>query len=322
MMSKRKPLIFFTLVFAILALFAVSEVMAFCDYCDPPLVGPIDNQGWFVELESIVPCDGALPYDPPCSGAGLFEWLYNVYKLDKNNEPTASGLNFLAMLIPDCCVGPKITVDKSQSTGFNDYFPVAEGEPTLCFGCYNEQTRVAEGTPDNSTQWRLIASTDQSTESTILLKARKVGVLTYEMAVPGCAATAGGGVTFTSCVNWYGDPENTSDDISLQVTRMGDTEGCIVPPVEFYVGIGCDPDAPRQEISGEQLAQAIESYVSSGSLSGQVCDNEVMNVSHSSPWYLYEVVSGGYVFRSCLNLNVENPAAGPYWENSLAPCGL
>jgi hypothetical protein len=246
MMLKRKPLIFFTLVFAIVALFAVSEVMAFCDYCDPP-VDSLTVGDWTITLVSRT----QISTDPV-----LWKWHYTVKESNNNFK----GINYLAMLIPDCCNEPAITVDvgHGQNQGFKWTFAVGEGEPTDGIGYKNLQAFVVKGTPDDSIDWYLITNTDVRASSTIVLKVRKVGALAFEMAVPGCAATAGGGVTFTSCVNWYGDPQNPNDDISLQVTRMGDAQGCIVPPVEFYVGIGCDQDAPRQEISGEQLAQAIE----------------------------------------------------------------
>jgi len=178
-MPKRTSItLLSTVVIAIVALFAATEVMAFCDNCDPP-VDTLTNGDWKITLVSVLDCATS----PNCTGSGLYDWYYEVKKVSTGRS---KGLNFLAMLIPDCCNGPKIAVDLVQSSLFKDYFAVAEGEPTVNFGMYNEQTRVAKGTPDNLIDWHLITNTNAKTESTIILKVRKVGVLAFEMAVPGC----------------------------------------------------------------------------------------------------------------------------------------
>jgi hypothetical protein len=90
------------------------------------------------------------------------------------------------MLIPDCNTEPEIAVNISESPPFKDYFPVGQGEPSLCFGCYNTLARVLKGTPDNTTRWWIVTNTGVKTGSTIVLKT-KGGVLKFEMAAPGCS---------------------------------------------------------------------------------------------------------------------------------------
>jgi len=183
-MLKSKPLLFFTLIFAIVAMFATSDSMAFNDdacygwnydeSCPPPLKTLTDSAtGWTITLDSV----------NPISGTGLYDWYYTV-----ENSPgsgSAAGLNFVAMLIPDCCTEPKINIDINNSDPFKEVFPVAEGENTLYFGRYIEQGFVVKGTADSVVDWHLIANTDKITSSTIIIKLKK-SAITFEMAVPGC----------------------------------------------------------------------------------------------------------------------------------------
>lgn len=176
-MPKRISItLLLTVVVAIVALFAATEAMAFCDYCDPPDRPPpevsVTNSGWTTTLKSITEI-----------GTGIWDWHYTA----KDSANRYKGINYLAMLIPDCCTGA-ITVyeDHEQNEGFKWVFDVAQGEPTNCFGCYNEQAFVVKGTPDNSIDWHLITNTNQMSKSTILLSVKRLGPLTYEMAVPGC----------------------------------------------------------------------------------------------------------------------------------------
>jgi hypothetical protein len=179
--------LFLSVAFAVVALFAATEVMAFTDYGDPPTDYSLTNQGWTVELVSILECtDPGATAICGARGPGWFDHHYQVYTIDKKGNPTASGLNSLAMLIPDCQDGPEIEVDLNYSIQFNDYFGVAEGDSSIGLGQYNEQTRVAQGESDNTFDWHLVVNTDKVTESTIALKVRSIGVLTYEMAVAGC----------------------------------------------------------------------------------------------------------------------------------------
>jgi len=130
--------------------------------------------GWQITLMSITE-----------TGTGWYDWYYEVRQ---TSQPSSKGLNFLAMLIPDCCTEPSIEVNLGhpENNLFKNYFTVAQGEPTVNFGQYNEGARVAKGTPDRAIEWHLITNTRVKTESTIILKVKRVGVLTFEMAVPGC----------------------------------------------------------------------------------------------------------------------------------------
>ena len=167
-MLKRKTLLFLAILLVVAAQFGARKAMAFSDYCEEPAMSG-SQEGWTVTLA-----------EPVEVSPGSWRWTYTI----QNNKGTASGLNFAAMLIPDCCTDPKIEVN--TSTGFTKYFAVEEGEPTLKFGMYNAQARVLKGTAANNTEWSFITNTNVKTTSTILLKVHKIGALTFEMAVPGC----------------------------------------------------------------------------------------------------------------------------------------
>ena len=170
-MLIRKILLFLAILLIFVFQFRAGKVMAFSDYCEDPPWLLTDSSGWTVELVSVLP-----------AGPNLWTWTYSIQ--NSPGSESATGLNFAAMLIPDCCTGPKVIVE--TVAGFTEYFGVGEGEPTLTFGKYNLQARVAKGTPDNSYIWSFIANTERVTSSTILLKVKKIGAVTFEMAVPAC----------------------------------------------------------------------------------------------------------------------------------------
>ena len=174
-MIKRKTLLFIAILLVAVAQFVTQKAAAFSDYCEEPQMKVTDpGTGWTVDLVSVTERDD-----------GKWDWYYKV-----TNRPlsdSASGLNFIAMLIPDCCTSPKIEIYFTDaSSGFTNYFNVGAGEPTLYFGRYIQQARVAKGTADNQVKWHLITNTQKMTTSTILLKVRKIGALAFEMAVPAC----------------------------------------------------------------------------------------------------------------------------------------
>jgi len=168
-----------TLLIAIAALFAASEVIAFCDNCDPgaSLHDPVIAGPYTIKLVSIE----------------IIDSTYNRlnYTVENTSNPgTLTGLNFFAMLIPDCCNEPFITFDLNGSIPNNlKYLPVAVGEPTLNFGQYNQQARVLKGTPDNDTIWSLVTTSKTLTTTTALLKygQGKGDKVSVEIPGPGCA---------------------------------------------------------------------------------------------------------------------------------------
>ena len=164
-----------SLVIAIAALFAGSEVIAFCDNCDPGelpisvVIGP-----YTVTLNSIEQIVDSTPT--------YYKWKYTVV----NTGTTAlTGLNFLAMLIPDCCNGT-IAVDVDN---YQKYFGVAVGEDTLNFGRYNQQASVIKIFPDSLTNWVIVATSNTPTITTALIRYGQGhgDAISAEIPGPGCA---------------------------------------------------------------------------------------------------------------------------------------
>jgi hypothetical protein len=110
MRKNMLRIFFFSLAFVVGMLIITGTAMTFCDYCDP--VDRVTNQGWTVTLLYIDEKDN-----------GLYSWHYKI----ENDKKTSSGLNYAAMLIPDCCTDPTILVDLYSSTLFKQVFEVGLG---------------------------------------------------------------------------------------------------------------------------------------------------------------------------------------------------
>jgi len=183
-MSKRKYLIFFTLVFAIVAMFAASEVMANHDGCEDPAT-TCTAGNWTVELTgpgTKTTCtDGVTIYD--C-------WPYS-YKVYRTATGDTNGLNHVNFLVPDCCdVEKKVLIFESTSDLVEHVYPVGEGEPTLGFGRWLQEfyvTRFEPNQPDSKT-WSFYATTDRLCTTTVALNTGdlKKDLSTCEIAGPCC----------------------------------------------------------------------------------------------------------------------------------------
>lgn len=327
-MSKRKYLIFFTLMFASVALFGVTEVMAFSDYCnpDPPdLPISVTAGGYTITLESITEEASCTKYNPenygdPFNTLGTatpcYRWNYVVH--DQNNPSSITGLNFIALFIPDCeCTDPYIYFDLAASVPSNaKIYPVGVGEPTVYLGRFNKSTYILKNTPSNDQLMSLVSTTNVVTTIPMALAtgSKANSTTAFQGPGPGCTApecqcSAGGGSIYTECVNWIGDVESTLDDVSFEIVRQDNRDGCI-QSITFFTGFSCDLSNDHFTASRGDLPA---DYVSSGALHPGSCPDEGVTVVHNSPWYWYDVKSGGYSFKGCLDLNLENPTVGAFW---------
>jgi hypothetical protein len=189
MKTRKQKLKIITMVIAVISVFAAGDVLAFYDNCEPIGDLPLSvSAGFFdITLNSIEKyssdCDPELEGVDTC----LYKWNYTVKDAGSNPE-ALTGLNFLAMLIPDCCNEPKIYFDKDKSTPTNmAESAVAEGEDTLYFGRYNQQAYVIKVTPNSVTDWTLVMRSNTVTTTTALLKYGKKDTASYEIPGPGCA---------------------------------------------------------------------------------------------------------------------------------------
>jgi hypothetical protein len=199
-MPSKKFLVFFRALLAIVTLFAATDAIAFCDYCGPtPATPPIQVAagGWAVRLNQITPATGC-GFDP------CYQWTYRIFKSGTNS---ITGLNFAAMLIPDCCSDPTIIIKPFQPANLFLY-PVAQGEPTLGFGKYIESGYVIKGTPDSSTYWVLLSSTNMIGTVPVVLKTAS-GIVTMEAPGPACGEP----------INPY-SPEIKKEDFYIQDVKI------------------------------------------------------------------------------------------------------
>jgi hypothetical protein len=178
-MPKRISItLLFIAAFVIGALFVATEVRAFSDFSGTPdVIATVE--GWTVEL-----VDKACK--PILNTPGWFDCHYKIYSGD---PASVKGLNFAALFVPDCERGPKIDFDFTSppSTGWNDYFDPAVGEPTLKLGLGNAQVSILQGEPDKSSSFHAIANTDQLGSTTFAIKVKRLGLLVFpNMAGPAC----------------------------------------------------------------------------------------------------------------------------------------
>ena len=320
----QKPFIALTIIMFAISFFSAGSAFGFsdepcygvnydeCENCVADCVAPpeppkqwSDPSGWTIELVSISEVDP--PVDPP-----QYDWHYRISK-----GGNVKGLNFAAWLIPLCCTTPQVMVDEDLSIPNNGkYSEPGEGEPTTCFGCNFLQSRVYKVTPDNKPDFHLITNTSERTFSTILIKGTGFEV-PLKAVVPGCTAAtipqdvAIGGTLITQCIEFGRDtPDVTIDDVSFNIVRRNDAEGCIV---EEKICNGFCGDQSNCEIINPTAPP--EGYVNTGSLNnGNRCPDESYLITHGSPFWLYETYSGGLYYAYCLDLGYQTQNSYP-WVN-------
>lgn len=231
-MLKKRTLLFFVILLFVAVQFGVQSAMAFSDYEEEPAAS-LTISGWTVNL---------LPLE---KSGDNWRWKYEITNL----KGDATGLNFAAMLIPDCNeeLG-KITV--TDLDGFTTFFEVGEGEPTDSFGKYNVQAFVAKGTPVNQNLWSFVANTNKTTTSTILLDTRgKTGELTFEMAVPAC--DPGPEAPITQSAQEFTYVNNAGETYKVNVYK--DQDGNITKVMRFNPGDEDGIDITDDGISVTQI---------------------------------------------------------------------
>lgn len=319
-MRKRKYRILAAMLIVIVMLFVSNNALAFNDYCDSPAESMTIGD-YTVKLTSIIETE---------AGSGLYDWKYEM--TNKNGKLT--GVNFIAMLIPDCC-NDAIVFDPNNSVPIAadwQVFDVGQGEQVKGFGQGNYQAYVIKSTP--VVAWTLRLDTNVKTETTIYLETSG-GPLYFPMVGPGCMVPPPppplGGRTFSECANFGQDTVEpividevtlpaTADDVSFYMVRSSTTEGCITT-IWACEGLDCpqcaDQTCPTGETSscveifGENLP---DEYVLQGSFL-RSCPDENVSISQSSPYYLYKFYSGGVLYKKCLDLGTGQ------WT-SLSYCGV
>lgn len=267
MKIRKRKLKIITMAIAVISVFAAGDVLAFCDNCEPNVELPLSvSAGPFnITLKSVEKYDSTCDPDEGLFDACFYKWNYTI--MDTGSDPASlTGLNFLAMLIPDCCNNPKIDFDKVNSIPGNIFeSEVAEGEDTLYFGRYNQQAYVIKVTPNGETNWSLVMTSNTVTTTTALLKYGKKDTASYEIPGPGCAKLPCEPVIppvriepRVQCFQFTADTDNCKKAQTWYATWAG-TDPCAV---DVYVADGivaCDiePDiygnTPFEKLIGEDL---------------------------------------------------------------------
>lgn len=259
-MKINHALIFTAILLGVFFIFSPSQVAAFSDEpctglnyscsdclkCEQPQIGMIKTDSatqWTIKLESVTGITDDITGEP----TGYYDFLYKVTSTPTSNS--ASGLNFVAMLIPDCCVTPKILIDIGLSEPFKEVFDPGEGENTLYFGRYVMNGFVVKGTSDSTVNWHLIANTNKLTMSTIIIKLKK-GAIPFEMPVPGCTPPPpekpdGAYISSTTYVCTNIDTKSEWP-LSMSYVRLPDTGYADPESLRFFQGADCyDEEFPH-----------------------------------------------------------------------------
>lgn len=254
-MKKNHVLILTSILLGVFFIFSPSQVAAFSDEpctglnyssdestdCIKPFVGMTVTDPatqWTIKLDSVT---GILT--PSGEPTGYYDFLYKVTNTPTSN--TASGLNFVAMLIPDCCVTPKILIDINLSDPFKEVLDPGVGENTLYFGRYVMNGFVVKGTSDSTIDWHLIANTNKLTMSTVIIKLKK-GAIPFEIPVPGCTPPPpekpdGAYISSTTyvCINI---DTKSEFPLSMSYVRLPDTGYADPESLRFFQGADCYDD--------------------------------------------------------------------------------
>lgn len=267
-----------------------------------------EDGGWTITLVDIVAVDGS---------SGKWNWNYEI----RSPGGGFTGSNFVGFLLPDCCNPADLVIDEGGSEPDLSCADVGVGEQTIYFGRYNNQAFVCKGNPDSTGDWTIVANTPYKTRSTIIIKSGKT-VLQFEMAVPGCPPALPptepliGNRNFSECSNFGQDTIEpfvidgdilpaTADDVSFYVIRTDDRDGC-VNEIWKCEGLdcpdcttaGCDLSSKCEKITAEIPPPEVVTQTSFT----RTCPDENISVTTGSPYYLYTVNSGGFTYRSCLDL--------------------
>lgn len=174
--SKHRQL-FISVAIALTTLFISSVAFAFYDNSEPEgdfTISTTFGNKFVVTLVSI---------DEDPSNPLPYQWNYTI--TNKNDPNKLTGVNFFAMLIPDCMKDPKIVINPI-SFGSYQSFGVAEGENVLSFGLGIEQGYVIKGVSDGDTNWSFLTNTNTVTYTSAIIKD---GNKEYSKEIPGPGCT-------------------------------------------------------------------------------------------------------------------------------------
>ncbi len=258
--------------------------------------------------------DGSFPV---INGAGNSVFQYNL-----SMNCTEPKIDDILALFPAC--DPQLGIESVTGAVGYRINPPGVGDSTNGNGNGNGNCKTYFGTGQIMSQtfeWRKFNKSEGSFSVTLtgevaashgpMLLERTCSLNNWEygeIKLPSCFEPPVGASTFEETVNFGLDTPDPNDDVSFKVQRRGDAKGCIKKLT------ACDRpngDGNCVLVSPESLPA---NYVLRGALRGGMCGDEDVSVSHNSPFYLYDIVSGGVRYRMCLDLGyTSNPPTSARW---------
>jgi len=306
-MLIRKSLLFFTLIFSIVALFAATEVWAECDKSANEADYSItcgEQENYTVSI--VEPFPEIAPCGAPYTGENCSTYRWNI-------DPSMSHFN----LIVEAFFEDKIVASNSvevvpgkildcsglgdRSTGAELFGQFLTWHCTLRFETDSPFVTLRGEFGSTPTDWQVKQSQDFANGDYGITR----GLAEL------CTREATGVVTSSRiCVNLPGT-EKLGDEAHYWFFRNNDAENCVDTTKDLYICIGTCPDRLEDEPAGacEKLTGSPDAvHIVGSNLVGDSCPDELFKQTlGNSPFYHYETWAGGYYYEACYDYGASPP---------------
>jgi hypothetical protein len=325
-MLIRKPLIFFTLIFSIVAVFAVSEVWAECDpMYDDYECSEVTNK---IQLRvkkpfpNLVDCVDDTQYpgtEYPCSQSdkySVYEWEYDDLSLPGNPGPSHITVTMDKEPFETAIMGGGLDCSGSGDPSTCQRF--GHGLSWTCSYKFSDLTQplrlIVKGELSSGPK-DYYSKAGNDADCCDDFSPDAWGIILTPAVFCGREATG----VFTSsriCVNLPGT-EEVGDEAHAWFFRNDDAENCIDTEKDFYICIGTCPDSFPDPIPStcQKLTGTPDAlHIIGSNLVGQSCPDELFKQSFTnSPFYFYETWAGGYYYSACYDYGTFGGSAG--WKD-------
>jgi hypothetical protein len=305
-MLVRKPLIFLTLIFAIMAVFAATEVVAqTCDSGENTADYEC-NDG--VEGNYTVRIVKPFPLIAPCanSSGNCSTWRWEVLPDSLSHFNLVVDLSFGDEIV-DSSGDPLSTllncdVRGDESQGGSDFARLLMGHCLLKFdsaihGNSPSLTLRGEFAAAPTTSWYVKQAQCDYGDDCF----RGDFGITQGLA-EFCGGATGVVTSSRICVNLPGT-EIIGDEAHYWFFRNNDIANCVDTTKDLYICFGTCPDRFEDEPSGacEKLTGTPDAlHIIGSNLVGNSCPDELFKQTYgNSPFYHYESWVGGYYYEAC-----------------------
>lgn len=313
MLKKIRIALLFMVIISIFALFVATELIAqtIPESCTittnggPLTIEAIKRNGEFpfitISSDNEFPCPCPDPNNPACPPDNkCYVFAYEVFGHDADEIPSIFGL------FPRCInligaggLSPLPPENISPPCDDNSLWP------DVCSGYQAKLPLVPIS--DNKAKLYFFTTVAEADVMDLGLNSR---MFCKDGIIGTACGEEPGGIAASSvreCTNNLGSRDVQGDEAHYWYYRNSDAQGCLDQTKDFIICAGLCPDEFLNEsgpctppLEPSQVAE----HVLASSLNPQTCDDEAVNTTFSAgnPHYLYEVWSGGYYWRGCLNL--------------------